>query len=85
MNETGQPFDVAITATRSGNIFTTHTAVSSGIDYFAPSLIDQYLGGYAEKNWIFRVISCSLLAVWIRVMIQRSSTWHIWQSGEADL
>src|SRR5208282_3530292 len=50
MEETGQPFEVALAATRSGNLFTTHTAVAAGFDRFSPALIEQYLGGYAEKN-----------------------------------
>ena len=50
MEETGQPFEVALAATRVGNLFTTHTAVAAGFDRFAPSLIEQYLGGYAEKK-----------------------------------
>jgi starch phosphorylase len=31
-------------------LFTTHTAVPAGFDRFAPALIEQYLGGYAEKK-----------------------------------
>jgi glycogen phosphorylase len=50
MKDTGQPFDAALTATRSGNLFTTHTAVAAGFDCFSPSLIEQYLGGYAEQK-----------------------------------
>jgi starch phosphorylase len=50
MEETGQPFEVALAATRAGNLFTTHTAVAAGFDRFAPTLIAQYLGGYAEKK-----------------------------------
>ncbi|MFH2043656.1 MAG: alpha-glucan family phosphorylase [Pseudomonadota bacterium] len=50
MEETGQPFEVALTATRAGNLFTTHTAVTAGFDRFAPSLIEQYLGGYAKQR-----------------------------------
>jgi starch phosphorylase len=50
MKETGQPFDVALTVTRAGNLFTTHTAVAAGFDQFAPALIEQYLGGYAEQK-----------------------------------
>jgi starch phosphorylase len=50
MEEAGQPFDVALTATRAGNLFTTHTAVSAGFDRFAPALIEQYLGDYAEQK-----------------------------------
>jgi len=50
MQETGQPFEVALAVTRAGNLFTTHTAVAAGFDRFAPTLIEQYLGGYAEKK-----------------------------------
>ena len=50
MQENNQPFEVALAATRAGNLFTTHTAVSAGFDLFAPSLIKQYLGGYAKQN-----------------------------------
>ena len=49
MNDTGQSFDVALATTRPGNIFTTHTAVSAGFDYFSSSLIKRYLGNYAEQ------------------------------------
>jgi starch phosphorylase len=50
MQETAQPFEVALAVTRAGNLFTTHTAVTAGFDRFAPALIEQYLGGYAEKK-----------------------------------
>ena len=50
MEDTGQPFEVALAVTRAGNLFTTHTAVAAGFDRFAPTLIEQYLGGYAEKK-----------------------------------
>ena len=49
-DETGQPFDVALAATRAGNLFTTHTAVAAGFDRFPPALIEQYLGWYAENR-----------------------------------
>ncbi len=50
MKESGQPFEVALAVTRVGNIFTTHTAVAAGFDRFAPDLIDQYLGRYAQEK-----------------------------------
>ena len=50
MNETGQPFEVALAVTRAGNLFTTHTAVAAGFDRFAPTLIEQYLGRYAQEK-----------------------------------
>ena len=50
MQATGQSFEAALAATRAGNIFTTHTAVDAGCDRFAPALIEQYLGAYAEQR-----------------------------------
>ena len=50
MEETGLPFEVALAATRVGNLFTTHTAVTAGFDRFTPVLIEQYLGGYAHEK-----------------------------------
>ncbi|HYA29666.1 MAG TPA: alpha-glucan family phosphorylase [Acidobacteriota bacterium] len=50
IKETGQPFEVALAVTRAGNLFTSHTAVAAGFDRFAPDLIEQYLGGYAQKE-----------------------------------
>ena len=50
MQENGRPFEVALAVTRAGNLFTTHTAVAAGFDRFAPALVEQYLGGYAEQK-----------------------------------
>jgi starch phosphorylase len=50
MKETGASFEVALAVTRAGNLFTTHTAVAAGFDRFAPALIEQYLGGYAQTK-----------------------------------
>ena len=50
MQQSAQPFDVALTVTRAGNLFTTHTAVAAGFDRFPPALVEQYLGGYAEQK-----------------------------------
>src|SRR5690606_13424040 len=38
--ESGQGFEVALAATRAGNLFTTHTAVTVGFDRFAPALVE---------------------------------------------
>ncbi len=48
--DTGIPFDLALTITRAGNLFTTHTPVEAGFDRFTPSLIEKYLGKYAEEK-----------------------------------
>ena len=50
MQRNGCPFDAALAATRAGNVFTTHTAVSAGFDRFAPALFQQYLTRYAEQE-----------------------------------
>jgi starch phosphorylase len=50
MEDNNQPFDVSLTATRSGNLFTTHTAVAAGFDRFPPALIEQYLTVYAQQK-----------------------------------
>jgi starch phosphorylase len=50
MEESGQPFNVALAATRPGNLFTTHTAVTAGFDRFAPDLMERYLAGYAQHK-----------------------------------
>lgn len=43
-------FQVALTATRAGNLFTTHTPVSKGFDCFEPDLIGKYLRRYIEQE-----------------------------------
>ncbi len=50
MEETKQPFDVALAVTRAGNLFTTHTPVDAGFDRFAPGMIEQYLSWYAQNE-----------------------------------
>jgi len=50
MKESGVSFEVALAVTRAGNIFTTHTAVAAGFDYFNPGLMEQFLGEYAKNE-----------------------------------
>lgn len=47
MEDHEKPFDLAMSVTRAGNVFTTHTAVTAGFDRFDPNLIRQYLSHYA--------------------------------------
>ena len=49
MEASGLSFKVALTSTRAGNIFTTHTAVPAGFDCFAPDLIERYLNVYVRN------------------------------------
>lgn len=48
MREHHQPFEVALTITRAGNLFTTHTPVEAGFDRFPPDLMRLYLERYAH-------------------------------------
>lgn len=43
-------FAVALTATRAGNLFTTHTPVAAGFDRFPAELIGKYLERFIEKE-----------------------------------
>ncbi len=50
MQATGESFEAALAVTRTGNLFTTHTAVAAGFDRFPPNLIEHCLGGYARNQ-----------------------------------
>jgi glycogen phosphorylase len=50
MSENQKPFDLALTVTRSGNLFTTHTPVEAGFDRFSPDLMEKYFRPYAEND-----------------------------------
>lgn len=45
-------FATALTATRGGNLFTTHTPVDAGFDRFPPHLLCQHLRAWATKSGI---------------------------------
>ncbi len=49
MEDQGVSFEVALTATRAGNLFTTHTPVEAGFDRFPPGLVSEYLSEYASE------------------------------------
>jgi starch phosphorylase len=48
MQDRGVGFAEALTATRAGNLFTTHTPVEAGFDRFPAALVGEYLGAYAD-------------------------------------
>jgi starch phosphorylase len=50
MEDTGRPFQEALTVTRAGNLFTTHTPVEAGFDRFPPELMRRYVSFYAEER-----------------------------------
>ncbi len=43
-------FELALTITRAGNMFTTHTAVPAGFDRFAPDLCWKHMEHYAKDE-----------------------------------
>jgi starch phosphorylase len=49
MHRHAQPFEVALRATRAGNLFTTHTPVEAGFDRFDPQLFALYFHDYARE------------------------------------
>ncbi|WP_205687960.1 alpha-glucan family phosphorylase [Ciceribacter ferrooxidans] len=50
MQDHGVPFAEALLATRAGNLFTTHTAVTEGVDRFPPDMMARFFRRYAEKE-----------------------------------
>ncbi len=46
MKEHNVSFDAAREAATAGHVFTTHTPVPAGIDWFHPDLVDRYFSGY---------------------------------------
>ncbi len=45
-NDKNMTFDEALEAARSGNVFTMHTPVKTGLDEFRVELMDKYFGSY---------------------------------------
>lgn len=43
------PLPLALTVTRAGNLFTTHTPVEAGFDHFPAPLVEQYLDPYCAE------------------------------------
>ena len=50
MEQTGKSLEVALTATRAGNLFTTHTPVAAGFDRFDPPLARRYLSPFVARR-----------------------------------
>jgi starch phosphorylase len=52
MQEQGLSFEEASYATRSNNVFTTHTSVPAGIDLYDPGMMYEYFEGYCREGGI---------------------------------
>lgn len=48
MERYGMSFEEALAITSASNVFTTHTPVPAGNDYFAPELVEKYFKPYRE-------------------------------------
>ena len=70
-------FDLALTVTRSGNLFTTHTAVAAGFDRFDPELMRKYLRHYAEDELGIPMEICSPWAGRMPSILWNPSIWPI--------
>ncbi|MEW6439939.1 MAG: alpha-glucan family phosphorylase [bacterium] len=49
MRKEGLPFDAALEVVKSNAVFTTHTPVPAGNDYFDPGLVAKFFRRYAES------------------------------------
>jgi starch phosphorylase len=54
MEEQQLSFHEAKVATKGGNVFTTHTPVPAGIDWFHPDLVDRYFSQYYPRLGLTR-------------------------------
>jgi starch phosphorylase len=52
IEDEGLSFEEALEASRSNNVFTTHTSVPAGIDLFPPGLMHEYFQDYCRENAI---------------------------------
>ncbi|MEZ5400479.1 MAG: alpha-glucan family phosphorylase [Bryobacteraceae bacterium] len=52
MKDQGLTFNQALEAARSNNVFTTHTSVPAGFDFFEPGLVYDYFHRYCEESGI---------------------------------
>ena len=50
MEEEGVSFETALTVTRAGNLFTTHTPVAAGFDRFNLDMVEQHFRNYAQEE-----------------------------------
>ena len=54
MTEHGFGFEAAREATTAGNVFTTHTPVAAGNDWFSPDLVERYFHDYRQQLGLSR-------------------------------
>ncbi len=54
MAQLGLPFEKAAAITSASNVFTTHTPVPAGNDYFAPDLVEKYFKDYRQELGLSR-------------------------------
>jgi glycogen phosphorylase len=78
MRQTGQPFDVALTVTRAGNLFTTHTAVLPALTVLRHPSSRHTLGGTPSMNSAFHSTICWPWAARTPTTRLKILPWRIW-------
>lgn len=63
MEQSGLSFWEALWATRAGNVFTTHTPVTTGFDTYSPLLIEKYFPYFRDYLAKLGISSSELLAL----------------------
>ncbi len=58
---TNQPFCCGACCYSSKETLHNDTPVAAGFDYFAPALVEKYLGWYAQKQLKYQLMICSHL------------------------
>ena len=85
MDDTHNPFPVALAVTRAGNLFTTHTPVEAGFDRFPLDLMRTHFERYCAER--LGIAFDELMALGRRNPddLGSHSTWPISLSGEVAL
>ena len=83
MEDHKKPFDLAMTITRAGNLFTTHTAVAAGFDRFDPELIRSIWAIMRRMNSHFGGRSAGHGKAESWTTLRNPSTWPILRSVAA--
>lgn len=76
MEQTGKPLEVALAATRVGNLFTTHTPVAAGFDRFDSALVAHYLESLFT-NRLSGVTADQILALGRRDLTDRNEPFNM--------
>ncbi len=83
MQETDQPFEVALAATRAGNLFTTHTRWPPALTVSLPLLSSNTSAVMPSRSSASHSTICWPWAARTPTTTQSFSTWRFWRSAAA--